>query len=50
VLMVSGTAVVIAVAVAIRPHPKPAADNSTAGSPRPTARATSPVQSATPRV
>ena len=50
VLMVSGTAVVIAVAVAIRLHPKPAADNSTAGSPSPTARATSPVQSATPRV
>ncbi len=49
VLMVAGTAVVIAVAVAIRLHPKPAAHNSTAGGPTPAVTAASPLPSATPR-
>ena len=49
VLMVAGTAVVIAVAVAIRLHPRSAAHHSTAGGPTPTVTITSPLLSATPR-
>ncbi len=48
VLLVSGTAIAIAVAVTIRPHPNAAAPHSTTGAPRPTARPTSPPP-ATPR-
>jgi uncharacterized protein with FMN-binding domain len=50
VLILSGAAVAIAVAVAIRPHSKPVAHQSGPGSPSPTVRATSPGQSATPHV
>ena len=49
VLLVSGTAIAIALAVTIRPHPRAAVPHSTTGAPRPTVRATSPPPPATPR-
>ena len=49
VLLVSGTAIAIAVAVTIRPHPRAAVPHSTTGAPRPIVRATSPPPPATPR-
>jgi uncharacterized protein with FMN-binding domain len=49
VLLVSGTAIAIAVAVTIRPHPNAAVPQSTPRAPQPTVRSTSPPPSATPR-
>jgi uncharacterized protein with FMN-binding domain len=50
VLLVIGTAITIAVVVAIRLQPKPAVHGGAAGQPAPTVRATSHLPSVAPRV